>query len=83
MNASIQFATLNADECAAVAAYGVFTSTHDLPISQTARRIIVAQPGYRRGEQMVIGKTADGTEYRLYVAVSVGWMDASLRSICE
>lgn len=43
-------------------------------------RLITAQPGYHRGQTMILAKAATGG-VRLFVAVSCQWMDGSLADI--
>lgn len=43
-------------------------------------RLLTQQPGYRRGQEMCIRKTATGG-YRLYVLVGKDWMDGSLADL--
>ena len=55
-----------------------FTAATQLGAPAKMRRAIISQPGYRRGEQMVIQRTLRG-EHRLYVWISGQWMDGSLQ----
>lgn len=55
-----------------------FTSASQLPVRRETRRIIVAQPGYRRGTQMILARTSDCDGIRLYAHVGGRWMDGSL-----
>ena len=45
-----------------------------------AAKLIRAQPGYRRGHKMRIGKTDNGGK-RLYVEICGQWMDGSLQDM--
>jgi hypothetical protein len=49
-------------------------------LNTKVRKTIVAQPGYRTGQEMCIAKAQTGN-YRLYVRVSGQWMDASLQDL--
>jgi len=53
----------------------IFTAAAQIDAPERVKKIIVAQPGYRRGEKMQIHNR------RLWVAVAGKWMDGSLADI--
>ena len=59
-----------------------FSATEIGKIYPTARKIIMTQPGYRKGSRMSVMKTVTGT-FRLYVMPDGlnKWMDASLQDL--
>lgn len=60
-----------------------FTAAAQLPVSRDTRRLIVAQPGYRRGTLMMLAITNHAGSVRLYVHVDGRWMDGSLADMCK
>lgn len=52
----------------------------ELGVLDGVARMIVAQPGYRRGEEMMIA-IASGGGWRLYCRIDGQWMDASLHDM--
>ncbi len=57
-----------------------FTSAAQLDCPRALRKVLVNQPGYRRGKLMRLARAGDGSQ-RLYVLVDGRWMVASLATI--
>ena len=57
----------------------VFTAATQLQLPLAQRRLIIGQPGYKRGSRMILLRTDNGI--RLFTAVGTQWMDASLQAI--
>jgi len=59
-----------------------FTAAAQLGLNRVDGKKLVSQPGYRRGENMVLAHT-DDMGIRLFVSVSNKWMDGSLQSMVD